>query len=118
MEVFNILNELSKHSEGTFLTLSEFNGNHFGSCDITGESPVWEMHPDTDEFFYIIEGEFEVLLLDGPEPSKVSVSAGCCFVIPKGIWHKPAAPEGCKFVYFTPGKSLHSESTDPREVTR
>ncbi|MCG8609693.1 MAG: cupin domain-containing protein [Pseudomonadales bacterium] len=114
MNVFNIIEELSKHPKGTFLNLHKFNDHHIGVCDISGESPVWEMHPDTDEFFYILEGQFEIVLLDGSETPKFSVSAGSSFVVPKGIWHKPAAPDGCKFIHFTPGESLHSELADPR----
>ncbi len=114
MEVIDINDELSKHPAGTFLNLLKFNDSHIGSCDITGVSPVWEMHPDTDEFFYILEGQFEIVLLDGEAPSKHVVNSGSSFVVPTGIWHKPGAPNGCKFIHFTPGESLHSEAADPR----
>ena len=75
---------------------------------------MWEMHPDTDEFFYIIEGSFEVTLLTDTGPQHHEAAAGSCFVIPQGLWHKPAAPTGAKFMYFTPGTSLHSDAPDPR----
>lgn len=114
MEIINIMQELSKHPTETFLNLVNFNDSHIGACDITGVSPVWEMHPDTDEFFYILQGQFEITLLDGEVPSKHIVNPGSCFVVPTGIWHKPAAPNGCKFIYFTPGESLHSDADDPR----
>ena len=114
MEVLDVIKELSKHSEGTFLNLLKFNDSHFGACDITGVSPVWEMHPDTDEFFYIVEGQFEIVLLDGVTPSKHIATPGSTFVVPSGIWHKPGAPSGCKFIHFTPGESLHSDANDPR----
>ena len=114
MEIIDVKEELSRHPKGTFLNLLGFNNSHFGACDITGESPVWEMHPDTDEFFYILEGQFEIVLLDGKIPSKHVVNSGSSFVVPIGIWHKPGAPNGCKFIHFTPGESLHSEADDPR----
>ena len=114
MKVINVKDELSKHDAGTFLNLLEFNQNHIGACDITGESPVWEMHPDTDEFFYIIEGQFEITLLDGESPTMHIAKSGSSFVVPRGVWHKPAAHNGCKFIHFTPGESLHSEASDPR----
>ena len=115
MQVVDIQQELAKHAAGSFLNLLPFNQHHIGACDITGVSPVWEMHPDTDEFFYIVEGRFEITLLDGDGPSQHVAMAGSSFVVPQGIWHRPAAPEGCKFIYFTPGQSLHSEASDPRE---
>ena len=114
MEVIDINDALSKHPEGTFLDLLAFNDAHFGACDITGVSPVWEMHPDTDEFFFILQGRFEMVLLDGESSSQHVIDAGSCFVVPKGIWHKPGAPDGCQFIHFTPGESLHSEAVDPR----
>lgn len=118
MNIIDIKETLAEHPEGSFINLLAFNQRHFGACNITGESPVWEMHPDTDEFFYILEGQFEITLLDSDSPSKHSVSANSCFVVPKGIWHKPAAPNGCKFIYYTPGQSCHSDAADPRKLNR
>ena len=114
MIVKDVKEELSKHPEGTFLSLLNFNNSAIGACKITGVSPVWEMHPDTDEFFYIIEGQFEMVLLDQDPPTKHIAKAGSSFVVPRGIWHKPGAPDGCTFIHFTPGESLHSEADDPR----
>jgi len=110
----DILSELAAHPEGSFLEVLPFNGNNIGACSITGVSPVWEMHPDTDELFYIIEGEFEMTLLMGDRSDYIVASAGSVMVVPKGIWHKPGAPKGAKFIYFTPGATLHSEADDPR----
>ena len=114
MQVKDVKKELSKQPAGTFLEFLKFNDSYIGACDITGVSPVWEMHPDTDGFFYIIEGQFEIDLFDGETPSKHIVNSGSSFVVPRGIWHKPGAPNGCKFIHFTPGQSLHSEVDDPR----
>ncbi len=115
MEVKDILTELAAVPDGTFLDISAFNGHHIGACSITGVSPVWEMHPDTDEFFYVIEGTFEVTVLTENGAEHRAAPAGTSLVIPRGLWHKPAAPKGAKFLYLTPGQSLHSEAEDPRE---
>ena len=56
MEIKKVIAELALHREGAFLDLLPFNDTTIGGCDISGESPFWVMHPDTDEFFYIIEG--------------------------------------------------------------
>ena len=37
---------------------------------------MWEMHPDTDEFFYILEGEFEITLLQNEQPEHFVAEAG------------------------------------------
>lgn len=114
MHVIDLLKTLAEHPEGSFINTVEFNGYHFGVSDITGVSPVWEMHPDTDEYFYVIEGEFELVLLTEAGAETHTAKSGCSFVVPKGLWHKPGAPKGAKFIYFTPGQSLHSEAEDPR----
>lgn len=114
MEVIDVLQLLDQHPEGTFLQLSGFNGAAFGTCDVTGVSPGWEMHPDTDEFFYVIEGVVEITLLEETGSEHYVAPAGSSFVVPQGIWHKPGAPAGAKFIHFTPGESLYSESEDPR----
>lgn len=113
MNVTDVLGLLAGKPEGSFLDFSQFNGRSFGTCCFTGVSPGWEMHPDTDEFFYVIEGTVEITLLEDI-PQLYVAPAGSSFVVPRGIWHKPGAPEGAKFIYFTPGQSLYSESEDPR----
>ncbi|MEM9623530.1 MAG: cupin domain-containing protein [Pseudomonadota bacterium] len=113
MDITNVAQLLTANPEGSFLEFSPFNGKTFGTCNITGVSPGWEMHPDTDEFFFVMEGVVEITLLED-EPRHYVAGAGSSFVVPQGIWHKPGAPEGAKFIYFTPGESLYSESEDPR----
>ncbi len=114
MEVVDVLKLLRSHPQGSFLDLVEFNGHCFGTADAIGVAPGWEMHPDTDEFFYIIEGEFEMTLLFDDGPQHIKAPGGSAFVVPQGIWHKPGAPSGARFVYFTPGESLTSDKDDPR----
>ena len=114
MEVKDIMAELDAHPEGTFLQLTGFNGSHVGAVRVTGVSPVWEMHPDTDELFYVLDGEVEFVLLEADDPRTYTAAAGSTFVVPTGIWHKPGAPGGASFMYFTPGTSLHSDQDDPR----
>ncbi len=114
MEITHIPQLLEDNPEGSFLEFGEFNSKRFGTCSVSGVSPGWEMHPDTDEFFYIIEGAVEITLLEDNKPQHYVAPAGSSFVVPRGIWHKPGAPEGAKFIYFTPGQSLYSESEDPR----
>ena len=116
MMPIDVLALLKEHGEGKFLDVVPFNGNNFGACDLAGVSPVWEIHPDTDEFFYVLEGQFEITLLQGDESNHHIVKAGSMFVVPKNVWHKPGAPDGAKFLYFTPGQSLHSDDEKPRAL--
>ena len=49
----------------------------------------WHKHDDEDEFFYVVEGQFLIEL----EGRTVELSPGQGFVVPKGIMHRPRAPE-------------------------
>jgi mannose-6-phosphate isomerase-like protein (cupin superfamily) len=49
----------------------------------------WHKHDDEDEFFYVVEGLFLIDL----EGSTVELSPGRGFVVPKGVMHRPRAPE-------------------------
>lgn len=49
----------------------------------------WHKHTDEDEFFYVLEGKFLIDL----EGRTVELSAGKGFVVPKGVMHRPRAPE-------------------------
>ena len=49
----------------------------------------WHKHDDEDEFFYLVEGRFIIDL----EDHSVELSPGQAFVVPKGVLHRPRAPE-------------------------
>jgi mannose-6-phosphate isomerase-like protein (cupin superfamily) len=49
----------------------------------------WHKHDDEDEFFYLVEGRFIMDL----EDRSVELSPGQAFVVPKGVLHRPRAPE-------------------------
>lgn len=49
----------------------------------------WHKHENEDEFFYVVSGRF---IIDLKERS-VELSAGQGFVVPKGVMHRPHAPE-------------------------
>jgi hypothetical protein len=49
----------------------------------------WHKHDDEDEFFYVVEGQFLIDL----EGRTVELGPGQGFVVPKGIMHRPRAPE-------------------------
>ena len=67
---------------------------------------VWHVHSDTDEFFLVLDGQFDVALrdADGREHS-VSLHTGDVFVVPKGMEHKPSSP-GAAILMFEPAQTL------------
>lgn len=79
---------------------------------------VWHSHEDTDETFFIIEGELLIEFRDG----QVRLQAGDMFVIPRGKEHKPYAASECKLMLVEPvgvvntGDAGDGKLTAPNDV--
>jgi len=66
---------------------------------------VWHVHDHTDEFFLVLDGQFDVALRDGGRERTVSLRPGEIFVVPKGTEHKPSSPGG-SILMFEPSGTL------------
>jgi mannose-6-phosphate isomerase-like protein (cupin superfamily) len=72
----------------------------------TSGEHVWHVHEDTDEFFLVLEGQFDIALRSayGAE-STVALRKGDTFVVPKGTEHKPSSPGGSILMFEPSGTS-------------
>ena len=66
---------------------------------------VWHVHEDTDEFFLVLDGQFDIALREGGAERVVSLRQGDVFVVPKGTEHKPYSPGG-SILMFEPSQTL------------
>ena len=67
---------------------------------------VWHVHADTDEFFLVVDGRFDIALRDADGTERtVSLRQGDVFVVPKGTEHKPSSPGG-SILMFEPSQTL------------
>jgi len=64
---------------------------------------VWHVHEHTDEFFLVLDGQFDVSLRDeqGAERT-VILRQGDVFVVPKGTEHRPSSLQGASILMFEP----------------
>ncbi|GAA4902880.1 cupin domain-containing protein [Streptomyces coeruleoprunus] len=78
---------------------------------------MWHVHEDTDEFFLVLDGRFEIALraADGTETTVV-LHRGDTFVVPKGTEHKPSAPEGASILMFEPTGTLSTGDRHEGEI--
>jgi mannose-6-phosphate isomerase-like protein (cupin superfamily) len=90
---------------------------------------VWHVHDDTDEFFLVLDGRFDVTVR-GADRSETTVvlQKGDTFVVPKGTEHKPSSPGGAILMFEPSGTSTtgnrhqgdipdHVDSTTGHELT-
>jgi mannose-6-phosphate isomerase-like protein (cupin superfamily) len=67
---------------------------------------VWHVHDDTDEFFLVLDGRFDVAVRrpDGTEHT-VALTAGDTYVVPRGTEHRPSSPGGSILMFEPTGTS-------------
>jgi mannose-6-phosphate isomerase-like protein (cupin superfamily) len=67
---------------------------------------VWHVHDDTDEFFLVLAGRFDITLreADGTETT-IELRRGDTFVVPRGTEHKPSSPGGSILMFERSGTS-------------
>jgi len=67
---------------------------------------VWHVHDDTDEFFLVLDGQFDVSLrASAGGAHTVSLRRGEMFVVPRGTWHRPTSPGGAILMFEPAGTS-------------
>jgi mannose-6-phosphate isomerase-like protein (cupin superfamily) len=77
---------------------------------------VWHVHADTDEFFLVIDGQFDIALRDADGTERtVSLREGDVFVVPKGTEHKPSSPGG-SILMFEPSQTLSTGDWHEGEI--
>ena len=74
---------------------------------------VWHVHEDTDEFFLVLDGQFDVAIrnADGSQAT-VTLRQGDTFVVPKGTEHKPSSPGGSILMFEPSGTSSTGDRHD------
>ena len=68
--------------------IGHYNGNEVRVSKLKGEF-IWHSHADTDELFLVLKGRLTIEFRDGVG----TIGAGEFLVVPKGVEHRPVAPE-------------------------
>lgn len=86
-KAINFEEKFSKFNEfWTPKILGKFDDYYLKAAKMKGEF-VWHSHANVDELFIVFSGFLRILFRDG----EVSLSAGECFIVPRGVEHKPVA---------------------------
>ena len=74
------------------------------------------MHEDTDEFFLVLNGQFDIAMRDADGTERtVVLRAGDTFVVPRGTEHKPSSPGG-DILMFEPAGTASTGNRHEGEI--
>jgi mannose-6-phosphate isomerase-like protein (cupin superfamily) len=73
--------------------VGRYNDSKIMVAKIRGEF-VWHSHPDTDDFFLVLDGKLTIQLRD----RDVELGPGELFVVPRGVEHCPKAEDEAHIV--------------------
>ena len=72
--------------------------------ECSSDWPNWEMHPQAEEFVYLLSGA-AVLLLEQPNGlQEVPLSGRAAVVVPKGTWHTAKVSQPSRMLFVTMGR--------------
>lgn len=85
-------------------TVALFNGHDVMVAKLRGEYH-WHVHPETDDFFLVLQGRLQIDLEDG---STVSLAPGQVYVVPRGVRHRPRADDETHILLIEPSGTPNS----------
>lgn len=104
MEKVNLADKFSHiHDYWNPRIAGELNGQMVKLVKFKGEF-VWHKHDHEDEMFLVIEGEFNMELRD----KMITIRENEFIIIPRGVEHRPVAPNEVSVVLFEPATTLNT----------
>ncbi len=71
--------------------------------ECSSDWPHWEMHPEADEFVYLLSGE-AMFQLQGEEGiTRIPLKDRGAVVVPKGVWHTAKVATTSRMLFVTRG---------------
>jgi mannose-6-phosphate isomerase-like protein (cupin superfamily) len=112
-DIVNLADKLGRFSDHwNPRIVGRYNGNEVRVSKLKGEF-VWHSHAETDELFLVLKGRLTIEFRDGVR----TLGEGEFLVVPKGVEHRPVAPEECEIMIMDrEGESNTGDVTS--EMTR
>ena len=90
--------------------IARYNDNKVFIVKILGEF-VWHSHPETDDFFLVLEGRLTIDMRD----RSVELGPGQLFVVPRGVEHRPRAEVETHVLLVEPEGTPNTGDSTERE---
>ncbi len=104
LPVINLSQKLSLfHDHWSPKIVADLNDSQVKLVKVKGEF-MWHHHEGEDELFLVLKGRLTIELRDGA----VQLGPGEMVVIPRGVEHRPLAPEEVELLLVEPAKILHT----------
>ena len=113
MNVVNVQDKLDLFSDHWHpRIIAELNGQAVKIAKVKGDF-IWHDHKEEDELFFVIKGTLYIEFRDETK----TIREGEMLVIPKGVEHRPYAPEEVSLMLFEPLQTKHTGTVD-HEMTK
>lgn len=100
----NLAEKLSRITElWSPKVIALLNDYHLKLAKFEGEF-VWHSHEETDEAFFVLQGEMTILLRNGA----IHLRQGELFVVPRGVEHKSVAEKECHVLLIEPAGTVNT----------
>ena len=104
MEIINLNQKFATFAEHwNPKIVASLNGQYVKLAKLKGEF-IWHSHEQEDELFMVIKGKLKMAFRD----KTVDINEGEIIVVPKGVEHKPIAPEEVHVLLFEPASTLNT----------
>jgi mannose-6-phosphate isomerase-like protein (cupin superfamily) len=87
--------------------VSELNDSYVKLAKVQGEF-VWHHHDHEDELFLVVKGRLLMQLRDGDR----WVEEGELIIIPRGVEHRPVAPDECYILLLEPKSTRNTGNVE------
>jgi mannose-6-phosphate isomerase-like protein (cupin superfamily) len=110
----NIEEKLSQfHDHWNPRIVGELNGQHVKLVKFQGEF-LWHKHDHEDELFLVVKGRFRMEYRD----RHAWVEAGEFVIVPRGVHHRPVAPDEVHVLLFEPAGTLNTGDAENERTVR
>src|SRR5690348_9590426 len=109
MQKVNLAEKLSLFTEHWSPKIAgELNGQQVKLVKFLGDF-VWHHHDLEDEMFLVVRGSFRMDYRDGEGQERaLTVREGEFVIVPRGVEHRPVAPQEVHVMLFEPATTLNT----------
>ena len=107
LEKVNLLQAANSAGLFEYLNVGQLNGHSLHVLQVENRTLDFHVHKQSDELFYVIEGQLDIELEDGFVP----LAQGDFLIIPKGTRHRPVVTSRVKCLLMELDGTLDAGNT-------